>query len=158
MSLGNGIILNGTEPKGRFQECIVSGTPKPGTCMTKVAATEPVNGIFTYEAFNRGADGADAPTAVLLPDYLQGKLATDAYTNGDRGFLYFPLPGDELNMLLKNISGTSDAFAIGDPLMVDEDTGKLIAKTGTPEKVAFECAETVVAITEDTLARCVCNG
>lgn len=157
MSLGNGIILNGTEPKGRFQECIVSGTPKPGTCMTVLAATEPVNGIFTYEAFNRGADGADAPTAVLLPDYLQGKLATDAYASGDRGFLYFPISGDELNMLLKNISGTSDAFAIGDPLMVDDTTGKLIAITGTPARVAFECRETVAAITADTLARCIFN-
>lgn len=139
---GNEILIS-AEPNGRFLEGIVYGTPKPGTCMQIKAATEMVNGRFTWEVFNADADGNQRLVAVLLPDALQGKTFDDAYASGDRCFLYCPLPGDELNMLVTDINtGTSDTFAIGDLLMIDDGTGKLIDTTGSPESESFICLET----------------
>jgi len=157
MAKGSKIIIT-SEPKGVFMEGIVSGTPSPGTVMQIKAATEPVLGKFTWEVANTDADGNQRLVAVLLEDALQGKLATDAYTTGTRCFLYCPIPGEELNMLLANIAGTADDHAIGELLIVDDGTGLLIATTGSPESEPFVCLETVTDPTADTLARCMFTG
>jgi hypothetical protein len=161
MAKGNEIIVS-AEPCGRFLEGIVYGTPKPGTVMQLKAATEPVGGRFTWEVANYDADGDQRLVAVLLPDQLQGKTATDAYVSGERCFLYCPLPGDELNMLVTDINtGTSDTFAIGDLLMVDDGTGKLVDTTGTPESESFLCLETYADPTStqtDFLLHCMYTG
>lgn len=139
---GNEIIVS-AEPGGRFLEGIVSGTPKPGTCMQITAATEPVGGRHTWEVYNTSADGEQRLVAILLPDVLQGKTYSDAYVSGDRCFLYCPQAGDELNMLVTDINtGTTDTFAIADLLMIDDGTGKLVDTTGTPEMESFICLET----------------
>lgn len=125
---GNEIVVTpGPQgPRGRFFEGIISGTPKPGTMMQLKAATEPIQGAFTYEVVNRTNSGQRGPTIVLLPDSMQGKLATSAYADGDRGFFYMPANGDELNML---VSAANGALAIGDQLMVEDDTGLLLKQT-----------------------------
>lgn len=157
MAKGNKIIVN-PDPRGIFKECIISGTPKPGTVMQVKAATEPIGGCYTWEVFNAAADGDQRLIAVLLENELLGALPTDAYADGDRGFLYCPLPGDELNMLLLDVAGTGDDFAIGDLLMVDDGTGKLVATTGDPESESFICMETVTDPTADHLTRCMFTG
>lgn len=151
MSDQYGTIIVSSPPRGVIEEVILSGTPKPGTCLTVKAATEPVNGKFTYEVFNLGGDGVRAPVAVLLEDELQGKLVTDAYVTATQARVYFPAHGELLQMLFKNISGTSDSFAIGDVLIIDEDTGKLIGTASTPESEPFVVHETMAALTADTL-------
>ena len=139
---GNEILIS-AEPNGRFLEGIVYGTPKPGTCMQIKAATEPNSGRLTWEVFNQTADGDARLVAVLLQDALQGRTFDDAYASGDRCFLYCPLPGDELNMLVTDINtGTSDTFAIGDLLMIDDGTGKLVDATGTAQSESFIVMET----------------
>ena len=55
-------------------------------------------------------------------------------------------------------SGTSDAFAIGDILMVDDSTGKLVATTGSPESEPFVVMETVAALTADALVHVMFTG
>jgi hypothetical protein len=157
MAKGNEIIVS-ANPQGKFLEGIVSGTPKPGTCMQIKAATEPVGGRYTWEVYNADADGNQRLIAVLLPDVLRGKLATDAYADGDRCFLYCPIAGEELNMLVADVGGTADTFAIGDILMVDDGTGKLVDTTGTPESEAFICIETSAALTADKLLLCMYTG
>lgn len=161
MAKGNEIIVS-AEPMGRFLEGIISGTPSPGTVMQVKAATEPVNGRHTWEVYNAAADGNQRLIAVLLPDRLQGKLATDAYADGDRCFLYCPIAGEELNMLVTDVNtGTSDSFAIADILIVDDGTGKLIATTGTPESEPFICLETYADPTStqtDFLLWCMFTG
>lgn len=137
--------------------CIVDGTPKPGTCMTVKAATEPVNGRHTYEAYNRDGDGNRAEVAILLEDKNQGKTVDDAYVSGTHGQLYFPQAGDLLQMLLQNQGGTGDSFAIGDYLMIDDGTGKLIASS-SPENEPFVVMETQAALTADTLVLCLFTG
>ena len=154
------ILLEG-EPKGKRIEGYIDGsTPKPGTVMQLKAATEPVNGRHTWEVYNRDADGnrPQGALAVLLEDHLQGKDDDDAYADGDRCFLYVPAPGDELRMLVANIAGTGDSFAIGDLLIVNDGDGKLIATTGSVESEPFTVMETVAALTADTLVHCMFTG
>lgn len=156
----NTIVLTG-EPRGRFLEGIISGTPKPGTVMQLKAATEPVGGNHTWEVYNRDADGnhPQGALAVLLEDSTQGKTVSDAYVTGTLGRLYVPLPGDELLMLVSNIAGTGDTFAIGDLLIVNDGDGELIATTGSPESEPFTVMETKsTALTVDTLVHVMYTG
>lgn len=157
MASGNEIIVS-ANPRGVFLEGIVDGTPKPGTIMQIKAATAAVNGRFTWEVFDAGADGDQRLIAVLLPDSLQGKTASDAYVDGDRCFLYVPAPGEELNVLVADISGTGDDWAIGDLLIVDDGTGKLIATTGSPESEPFIGLEAVTDPTADHLLHVMYTG
>lgn len=153
-------IIVSQEPRGRFFDGYISGTPKPGTVMQLKAATEPVSGRHTWEAYDRAADGdrPKGPVVVLLEDALQGKGIDGAYENGKMGHLYVPLPGDELLMLLLDVAGTGDAHTIGELMLVDDGTGKLIVTTGTPQKESFVCMETLAAPTADTHAHVMFNG
>lgn len=135
----------------------VSGTPKPGTVM-ELYSSEPVAGRHTWRVYQPGTDGEQRVIAVLDYKWREGKLATDAYETGEYIELYFPVPGEELNMLVANVAGTSDHFAIGDVLMVDTGTGKLVATTGSPESEPFQVLETVSALTADTLVWCMFTG
>jgi hypothetical protein len=159
---GAEILINGNQPNGRFLEGTVSGTPAPGTCMEVLPATEPVNGRFTYRACTSGSNGDSRPTTVLLEDALQGVTpdinGANTYVNGARCFLYVPVPGDELNMLVENISGTGDSHAIGDLLMIDRATagnhGKLLVQDSAGHSAPFTCMETSTGLTVDTLLAC----
>lgn len=158
MSSQNAILLE-SNPKGKTIEGVIYGTPKPGTLMQIKAGVEPDGGgRLTWEVYTPGTNGNQRCIAVLLQDDLQGKLISDAYASGERGKIYFPVPGEELRMLVKNISGTSDAFAIGDLLIAESSSGKLIATTGSPEAEPFQVMETVAAITADTHIHCMFTG
>ena len=157
MAKGNEIVVS-AEPMGRFLEGTVDGTPKPGTVMEIVPATEPTGGRHKWRVYQPGTDGEQRLIAVLLPDHLQGKTATDAYVDETRCFLYCPVAGEELNMLFADVAGTADDVAIGDVMIVDTGTGKLIATTGSPESEPFIALETVTDPTADHLVHCMYTG
>lgn len=145
---GNDIVLS-VPPRGVMEEGIVSGTPKPGTVMQIKAGTAPVNGRFTWEA-SSVTSGSPRMLALLLADPEQGKLPTDAYVSGTRCFLYFPLIGEEVNVLTAAEPGTgsADTFKIGDVLGVS-NAGLAIpnsAYTFTP----FTALEYLVQTPADT--------
>lgn len=156
MASGTKIVVT-PNPKGVFKEGIISGTPKPGTLMQIKAATEPINGSFTYEVYNPDSDGDRRAIIVLDVDDLQGKTATDAYVDGDRCFMYCPLMGEELNMLLEDVGGTGDDHAIGAMLMGDDGTGKLLAES-SPQAEPFQVLETITDPVADTLTHCMYTG
>ena len=126
--LGNEIIVT-AQPQGHFSECVVSGALYPGTIVSLKAATAPDGGgRHTYEAWNPGGDGyrGGGPVAILLADKYRGRTYDDAYTDGARGFLYFPEPGEEFNIRRSDISGTgspSEDIAIGEDLLIVSGTG-----------------------------------
>ena len=161
MARGNNIIVN-PAPRGIFMEGVMaaSQTPKPGTIMQMDATVALVSGRHTFTPYSRDADGdmPKGPLWVLLPDRLQGKTVTDAYAAGDRCFLYCPLAGDELNLLLDDISGTTDDHAAGEILMVDTETARLIATTGSPESEPFLLLEAITDPVADTLAWVIYTG
>jgi hypothetical protein len=154
MARGNEIIVT-ANPKGNFTEGIIGGseTPKPGTIMQIDPSVALLGGRHSWVAYNRDADG-DQPKgsfAVLLHDPYQGRTATDAYLAGDRCFLYEPVMGDELNLLFGNAAGTADDIALGDIMMVDDGTGKIIKTTGSPETEVAVALEAIVDPTADQL-------
>lgn len=158
MSAKAKIVLE-AHPRGVRHEGILNGTPKPGTCMQIDAAVEPVNGALQWEVYQPGTDGHRRLVAVLEEDSNQGRSTTTAYVSGDRAMIYCPMAGDRLNMLVANIAGTGDTFAIGDLFIIDTGTGKLIATTGSPEAEPFQCIETEgTALTADTLVECFYTG
>lgn len=158
MSLGNSIVIS-ENPRGRFQEGYVNAALKPGTCVQiDVSEGKGTDGRFDWEAYNTSADGEQRLVAVLVEDDMQGYDMTTAYASGGRCKLYFPIPGDELNMLVANLAGTGDDHAFGDILMINDGDGKLIATTGSPESEPFQLLEAIVDPTADTLAHCIFTG
>jgi len=165
MAYGNAIIVSG-EPKGVFKEGIIATgqTPKPGVVMEIDPGVSDVNGRFTWQPYGVGADGTGAVSAdgdrgviaVLLPDPT--KNATTAYAAGANCFLYCPIMGEELNMLVEDVAGTGDDIAIGDKFIVDDGTGKLILTTGTVEAEPFIALEAHTNPTSDTLCHCMFTG
>lgn len=161
MASGNEIIVS-ADPKGHFEECLVSGTPKPGTCMELLPAQTTVDTSttpggfpiaatsrrFTYRAKSLTA-GSKGPVCVLLPDHLQGKTAADAYVTLTRGFLYWPIAGEEMNMLVADVAGTGDDVAVGDLMGIDA-AGKLHANSSYTS-APFAALEPVTDPTADYL-------
>jgi hypothetical protein len=152
------IVLQ-ADPKGTFLEGVIYGTPKPGTVM-QIRNTDLVGGRLTWEVFAPGADGNRGLIAVLCEDHLQGKTADDAYVSGDRGFLYCPIAGEELNVLVSAAgTGTGDAIAIGTKLIVENGTGLLVETTGTPESEPFVASEAVADVSATgTLVKVIATG
>lgn len=176
--IGNKILLE-SHPQGRFEEVIVVGTPKPGQWMGRKPATAPVGGnpstvgTFSMEpagataaAGSRGmdADGDRLAVAILLgPGETASTPPTSApadytFTTGERGMVYWPQNGDRLNTLFQNAAGTADDVAIGDKLIIDDGTGKVLVSTGTPLSEPLEAIEALTDPTADTLIAAVWCG
>lgn len=160
MARGNGIIVApGVEPKGRFWEGIVNAgeTFTPGVCVQIDPSQALQGGRHVCKLYNADADGGrpKGPIIIVTEDTYSGKLITDAYAAGTRFFGYIPLPGDELNLLLGDVSGTGDAHTAGEILIIDDTTGEFIATTGSPEEEVAMLLETIAAPTADTHAWCI---
>jgi hypothetical protein len=96
------------------------------------------------------ADGDKGPVIILLPDSFQGFLATVAYVSGTRGFLYMPIAGEDLNLLVGDVAGTGDIVTIGDLYGVTQNTGKLKVNAAFAS-APFQANETLPALTADAL-------
>jgi hypothetical protein len=156
MARGNEIIVS-SEPQGKFKEGYIKADQTvlvPGTVWQIDATVALRGGRHTYKVYQPGADGENplGDYWVLLPDHLQGKTATDAYTAGERAFFYSPCSGEELNLIVANIAGTADDHSAGEKMMLDTGTGKLIATTGSPENEVAVLKEDITDPTADTLA------
>lgn len=162
---GNTIVVSvGDSPKGVFVEGYVAAgeTHYPGMIVQRDPTVALKAGRATYKIYSRDADG-DHPAGAFWVvtehlNVLQGKAITDSIAAGERMQLYSPLPGEELNLLVKDISGTGDDHTAGEILMVDTGTGKMIATTGSPESEPAVLLETVTDPTADTLAWCEWSG
>ena len=158
MARGTEILVT-SDPKGVRTTGILSGTPKPGTCMEIVPATAVSdNGHFTYRAYTSGTDGTRQTVYVLDRNKSYGALATTAFTTGAIIQMYTPLAGEHLNVLKGDVSGTADDFAVGDLLIIDTGTGKVILTTGSPESEPFQCLEAVTDPTADQLVWVCATG
>lgn len=153
---GNSIILTG-HPRGVKVDCIISGTPKPGTVM-EIQTPFSQGGLHKMRVFQRGTDGQRATMYVLLEDDEQGQGIDVAYVDGKVGKVYVPLAGEEMNMRYADVAGTADDHTALEFAIVKSGTGLLIATTGSPNREPFQI---LVAITDpiaDFLAPTVYTG
>lgn len=155
-------ILLSEEPRGRFLEGVVSGTPLPGTIMQIVAGTAMNDrGRHTWEVYNRSADGEQpqGPFAVLL-ERGEGYIYSDAYVTTHQCFLYIPEPGDEMNLLWATSgTGTGDSLTVGQIGIVEDGTGYIIDTTGSPEtEVCISMEALTDTVATGTLAWCMWSG
>ncbi len=162
MALGNKIVLT-PEPRGRYIEYVISGNLLPGTIVQVATTARDAGNRLTVQAYDKAGTGKPGLIGVLDYDKQQGKLNTDAYVSGKRGLVYFPLPGDELNCIIADLSGTSATsdFSIGDPLTVQDGTGYLLdAIVGTTQYLfaPFELQETIVDLAANYLAHVMFTG
>ena len=159
MAARNNVIILTADPKGTFLEGVISGTPKPGTMVEMVPSTGAFfsGGRHQYRAATPGSNGKRGLVAILLPDMLQGKLITDAYVDGTRCFIYCPIAGEELNILLADVAGTGDDHTVGERLMVQNGTGKFLVVTGTVHE-AFQLLSASSNVTADALSPAVYLG
>ena len=161
MARGNEIIVT-ADPKGQFNEFhVASGeTWYPGMIVMPDPSVALIGGRHTGKIYDRGADG-DRPSGgwwvvTNLLNTMLGQGTGVAIT--DRAQVYSPRNGEELNLLIANLSGTGDDHALGELFMVDDGTGKLIATTGTPETEVATLLEAITDPTADTLAWCTWNA
>src|SRR5262245_54795917 len=135
MAVGNRIVVTG-EPKGSMREGVVAAgqTIYPG-CIVQADYTQAeLGGNPVVKLYDRAADGdrPSGPYFVVREDEYQGRGPLVPYTAGSIIFLYVPLPGDQLNLLISDVAGTADIVK-NTRLMVDDGTGELIAVTGAPQ-------------------------
>ena len=153
------VILLAANPRGVFLEGTVYGTPYPGTLMTIKAATEPSGGRYTWEPFNRDANGDRGLVGVLLEPFHGASYAT-AYVSGERCRVYVPAAGEEMNVLWSaSGTGTGDSVAIGALGIPVDGTGVLITTTGDPQSEPFQCLETTTdVVAAGSLVHCIYTG
>lgn len=162
MARGKNIIVN-SEAKGRFIEgALATGfTPKPGTILQiKGSSGIDSNGRFTFQLYDRAADGdrPAGPLCVLLDNWLEGRDELTAYGDSKAVRCYIPMPGDEFNLLMADVAGTADDHPVGELMMVDDGTGKLIASTGSPQSTPFMLLETITDPAADQLVHVIFSG
>lgn len=145
-------IVVSNMPMGRYLEGILAAgnAPKPGQFVSQTSDGE-------YELWNGAADGERDNLLIVLECKLLGRTLDTAYSAGERVFLYSPLRGDLLLAMYGNASGTADDVAVGDKLIIDDGTGKLVPTTGSPEMEPFKAEEAYTDPTADKLilVRCI---
>jgi hypothetical protein len=140
---GSEIVLS-VAPKGTFKEVTILGTPYPGQMMEICAAADlTAAGLAAVAAvggrpvavplgYLSGATGDPRPLCLLCPDSDQGQAYSTAYVSGARGFVYFPIAGEEVNVAVAEEAGTGsvNAFKPGDRLVAQAILKATSATTG----------------------------
>lgn len=155
MAARGGKILISAAPRGRFIQGVISGTPKPGVCLS-ISSVFTMGGWHTWVPFS-ATNGHRRLIAVLLEDELRGGALDEAYVTGSIVPIYIPNAGDEFNMLIADVGGTADTHAVLGMYMVQTATGKLM-KEASPESEPFQLLEAQGALSADVLAPCVFTG
>jgi hypothetical protein len=159
---GNKVVISSPQ-NGKQRAGVLGDTSAAGTCM-EIQTPFYQGGQHLYRAFQPGTDGLRRQVIVLLEDDIQGFgiLKSDGTPNagvsGTMRQFYWPVPGDEMNMLIKDIAGTADDHTAGDLLIINTGTGKLIASTGSEQSDPFVLLETVIDPTADFYSPCMFTG
>lgn len=150
MARGSKIIIS-SNPKGQFLSGIAGDTSKPGTIMQVKAATALIGSQFTWIAAASGTDGKRVLFAVMLEDNKNGFGTGQSAVVGQQIELYCPISGEDINVLVGEVAGTANTYAIGDRLEVDAEDGILV-----PEAVGTQCPaimmEVLTQVAGSTLA------
>jgi hypothetical protein len=180
MAKGTKIIVS-SEPHGTFEEGIINDTSSPGYLVERVTSKAFQGNVGWFQARQTQSAGGVGPVCVLLEDQLQGKVGVkyvfgagtssggvtvaglpqvgDAYVANTRCRVYWPIAGEQLNLVLGDVAGTGDTVSQG-ALFGANNNGKIIADSSYND-APFQAMETLTALTADTplwvqyLGRCV---
>lgn len=152
MARGNRIVVN-PDAKGAYEWGYLAGAYYPGNIVQIDPTVALKAGKHTWKLYDRAADGDRplGPFGVLVEDLYKGKAATEALVSGELAKIYIPLPGDELNLMFGNASGTADDVTLGMAMMVDDGTGEIIPTAGSPQEAPFVALEAITDPTADQL-------
>jgi hypothetical protein len=132
--LGNNVVLT-PKPLGRYWDGVANQSGMyPGTGLSVV----PSGGIDAGKRLTWGpwSQSTGAQGLIAIGDFNgnEGFPYNVAYPSGKRFPIYIPVCGDELNMLLAELAGTTGdpAITLGEILILQTGTGMLVpAATGT---------------------------
>ena len=144
-------IIVAAFPQGKFIEGLIGTSAYPGTKMEIKNGVLPVGGRHTWQPYGLNAGMATNDprlVAILTADNLQGFTPETQCIAGQRAFVYCPLPGEEMNVLLAGQAGTgsANAFTIGERLDSQVSgtaslTGLYIQQVTSASKADFICME-----------------
>jgi hypothetical protein len=142
---GQTIQLGGWDPT-KCEECIISGTPKPGQLAMLKPNTPAQGGRFTYQIRNLAA-GTFGPICLFVEGFPMWDW-NHTYANNDRGFIRWLTPGEFANVFVTIPgTGTGTLYTIGQSFQPDT-TGQLVATAGGQQ--IFQALENVVDATGPT--------
>lgn len=149
---GNSILINGPQARGVSKSATIDDTSYPGTMMQVTPAAALVNGRPHVEHYQPAADGDPRVKIVLVDDYTQGGLWSLPATVGANVKIYYPLPGEEINVVVAAQVGTgnANAYTIGERLIPQHTTGQMIAEA-TSSFAAWFMAMEAITITADAV-------
>lgn len=158
---GNRIVL--TPDRGFFVEGIVNTgeTFYPGMAVQMDPSQDRQGGRFVWKLYDSDGDGdrPKGPYIIITEDIKQGKTTSDSFAAGERVPGFIPLPGCEINLLLKNETGTADDHAAGEMIVPDDTSGKWVVSPGGAEETEPAMVlDPVTDPTADTLTWCVWTG
>lgn len=157
---GNRIICHG-DGRGVRIGAKISGTPKPGVAMEPVPASAETGGLISWRA-KTGQSGTKGLNPILLEDSNQGFGPNQAYVDATWGQLYFPLPGEYMNVRVV-VAGTGTlqtSTSVGEQLMTAADsTGRFVAATPGAGSIPYVCMEAAKDVAAgDELVYCQFTG
>lgn len=139
--LGNEILLS-CSPAGHQTEGIFDEVVYPGQNVEMVPGSPEAGGRKHWRRARPGADGARCGIHIVLFDFLQGRTENMPYAVNERGFIYTPVMGEEMNIRVSiSGTGTGDEVEPQDGFMVDDTTGNFIPITGSPDFIPWRCME-----------------
>jgi hypothetical protein len=145
MAVERTIVLTGNN-YGHHDECVLDGACLPGTAVALKS-----NGNYDQIAAALAASLKEPSLWILKEDRLQGRYLTTTYNSGDRAFMYKPVRGDHLLLLV--VSGQN--IAVGDLLVeVAGGSGKFNEAAGTETRFRAKALEAPGALAADTLVKC----
>lgn len=144
MSVANTIVLKG---KGHHGEGVLDTIVSPGMAVEQAA-----DGDWDPPQGTQAETLKKMSFKVAKEDALQGKTVDDAYAVGDVLSYYVPLPGDEVQVLVKS----GEDIDVGDKLVVEAATsGLFVEAAGTETRYQLEAIEdSGGALAANTLLAC----
>ena len=101
----NMIVLKG---KGHYEEGVLTTTASPGMGLERSTGNSYARITASQANALKGLDGL----IIALEDSLQGKTKDDAYAIGDVVSAYTPVPGDVVQVLIKDGETIADGDSI----------------------------------------------
>jgi len=142
--MSNIIVLKG---KGNYIEKVTDAICSPGMGMELA----PDGKVDRLQATLAEAAKGVAGLKIAVEDALQGKTVTQAYAVGDVCFMYEPLPGDEVQLLIKD----GETIAIGDTILAEGGgSGLFIEAAGTETNYVAEALEALSPSGSNGLVAC----